>query len=178
MPSILGHGILSNERAAQLPHKSVAMSEVQERRDKVKVPKGLRLHQYANRYFHARNPMMFKRKGMASKLCVLRIAKKAMQLSGAVIADQNASSNWVRFLAPSQIDQLNLTAVFATDWRDDYEPAYWRKKSQKCAELLIPHVLPVDFIEGAYVVNAKAQKDLESTGFELPISIDADLFFH
>ena len=34
--SVLKHGILSNERAAKLPHRSVAMQEVQERRDLIR----------------------------------------------------------------------------------------------------------------------------------------------
>lgn len=54
--SVLLHGILSYERAARLPHHSVALQPVQDRRDKKHVPGGLKLHQYANLYFHARKP--------------------------------------------------------------------------------------------------------------------------
>ena len=74
IPSVLEHGILSNERALTLKHQSVAMQEVQDRRDKKKVPGGLKLHQYANLYFHARNPMLYKRKDEAIRICVLRIS--------------------------------------------------------------------------------------------------------
>lgn len=70
IPSVLAHGILSYELAARLPHRSVAMEEVQDKRDVKQVPGGLKLHQYANLYFHARNPMMYKRRGNASGLCV------------------------------------------------------------------------------------------------------------
>jgi hypothetical protein len=59
IPSVLEHGILSHERMASLPHRSVAMQGVQERRDLKQVPGGLKLHQYANLYFHARNPMLY-----------------------------------------------------------------------------------------------------------------------
>jgi hypothetical protein len=45
IPSVLKHGILSNERVAKLSHRSVAMQEVQERRDVKQVPRGLKLHQ-------------------------------------------------------------------------------------------------------------------------------------
>lgn len=58
VPSVLEHGILSYELAAKLAHHSVAMPEVQDLRDKKQVPGGLKLHQYANLYFHARNPML------------------------------------------------------------------------------------------------------------------------
>lgn len=46
------------------------MAEAQERRDRKQVPGGLRLHQYANLYFHARNPMLYARLTQASTLCV------------------------------------------------------------------------------------------------------------
>src|SRR6266702_230791 len=91
--SVILHGILSYERAAKLEHHSVAMQPVQDRRDQKQVPGGLRLHQYANLYFHARNPMMFKRLAEAPDLCVLRVSTEVLQLEGAVISDQNAASD-------------------------------------------------------------------------------------
>ncbi len=38
VPSILTHGILSHVRVRKLPHQSVAMPEIQDRRRKVRVP--------------------------------------------------------------------------------------------------------------------------------------------
>jgi hypothetical protein len=73
IPMVLKFGILSHEEAAKLPHDSVALSEIQERRDIKRVPGGLKLHQYANLYFSARNPMLFRRKNDAATLCVLRV---------------------------------------------------------------------------------------------------------
>jgi len=58
--SILTHGILSHRRASKLPHQSVAMPEIQDRRRKVQVPKARPLHEYVNLYICARNPMMYK----------------------------------------------------------------------------------------------------------------------
>src|SRR6266853_581300 len=91
IPSVLKHGILSNERATKLPHDSIAMQEVQERRDLKQVPRGLKLHQYANLYFHARNPMMNRRKADAADLCVLCVSLDVSQVEGVVSADCNAS---------------------------------------------------------------------------------------
>ena len=62
VPSIMREGLLSNERARRIRHRSIAMNEVQERRDNIKVPNGLRLHQYANVYFDPRNPMLSARR--------------------------------------------------------------------------------------------------------------------
>ena len=78
--SVMAHGILSYERAAKLQHRSVAMQPVQDRRDHKQVPGGLKLHQYANLYFHARNPMLFKRLNDAAELCVLRVSTQVLAI--------------------------------------------------------------------------------------------------
>jgi hypothetical protein len=116
-PSVVKHGILSNERAAKLPHRSVAMQEVQERRDLKQVPRGLKLHQYANLYFHARNPMLYKRKEHVTDLCVLCVSLDVLKIEGVVLADCNASSNYVRFLPPTPAYErfLDFDDIFASD---------------------------------------------------------------
>lgn len=60
LDSILGRGILSHNRAARLEHRSVALESVQDIRRGKSVPGGSTLHSYANLYFHARNPMMYR----------------------------------------------------------------------------------------------------------------------
>ena len=177
-PSVLQHGILSYERAAKLKHHSVALQPVQERRDQKQVPGGLKLHQYANLYFHARNPMMFRRKDEAHDLCVLSVSTDVLGLAGVVITDQNAASKWVRFLSPAQWSELRWDDIFASDWRHpDDEVAYWRHKSCKCAEVLVPQRVESRFVRGAYVIDGQAEQRLRGQGFGLPIRIDPVLFF-
>lgn len=178
IPSVLKHGILSHQRAAKLTHDSVAMEEVQDRRDLTQVPGGLKLHQYANLYFHARNPMLYKRKDEAAELCVLQVSTEVRNLDGVVFADCNASSGYVRFRPPHRWSELNLEAIFARDWRHPDDPiAYLRHKSQKCAEILVPHCVEPQFITGAYVVNDAARARLQELGFLLSVTIEPDLFF-
>ena len=178
IPSVLKLGILSNERAAKVEHYSVAMEEVQERRDVKHVPGGLKLHQYANLYFHARNPMLFKRKDAAATLCVLRVSTEVRHIDGVVFADRNASSDYVRFLHPRQEGVLDYDAIFAMDWRHANDPiAYYRHRSQKCAEVLVPHCVEPRFLTGAYAVDEAAEANLQSQGFGLPITINPEMFF-
>jgi hypothetical protein len=180
IPSVLKHGILSNERAAKLTHRSVAMQEVQERRDIKQVPRGLKLHQYANLYFHARNPMMYKRKADAEDLCVLCVSLDVLKVEGVVLADCNASSNYVRFLPPSPAYErfLDFDDIFALDWRHPDDPiAEMRHKSRKCAEVLVPHIVEPRFLIGARVVNSAVKSRLTALGFTLRIDIDPVLFF-
>ena len=122
---------------------------------------------------------MSRRRNEAHRLCVLRVSPEILNVPGAVIADQNAASKYVRFLAPDRLQYLNLEYVFARNWKhpgDQIEE--WRHSSAKCAEVLIPQRIPTEFLLGAYVLNGAARRQLEGHGFELPIQIDSDIFFH
>lgn len=174
--SVLQHGILSHELAAQLAHHSVAMQAMQDRRDIKTVPGGLKLHQYANLYFHARNPMLSVRR--SEEVCVLRISTQVLSLNGVAITDQNAASKYVRFYAPNQWQLLDFDDIFARDWtHPDDQIREWRHKSRKCAEVLVPHRVPPNMIAGAYVADNASLIALRSTGFALPITVDPDFFF-
>ena len=176
--SVLAHGILSYERAAKLQHHSVAMQPVQDKRDQKQVPGGLKLHQYANLYFHARNPMMFKRKDEAPNLCIVRVSTQVLDLSGTVISDQNAASDYVRFLHPKQWQLLAFDDIFAMDWRHPNDPiTYWRHKARKCAEVLVPQRVDSQLLTGAYVVDEAARGRLAGVGFTLPVTTSPVLFF-
>jgi hypothetical protein len=176
--SVLEHGILSYEQAAKLPHHSVAMQPVQEKRDQKNVPGGLRLHQYANLYFHARNPMMYKRLNEAANLSVLRVSTEVVGLNGTVLSDQNAASDYVRFLHPQQWQALDFDDIYAMDWRHPGDLiAFYRHRSRKCAEVLVPHVVDRNLLTGAYVVNDDAAARLVRSGCTLPVTVDPVLFF-
>jgi hypothetical protein len=176
--SVMDRGILSYERAAKIQHHSVALQPVQDRRDQKQVPGGLKLHQYANLYFHARNPMLFKRLAEAPNLCVLRVSTRVLELEGAVISDQNAASDYVRFLHPRQWRLLDFDAIYAMDWRHQGNPAaYYRHSSQKCAEVLVPQRVETRFLTGAYVVDDAARDRLEALGSALPVTANRVLFF-
>jgi hypothetical protein len=178
IPTVLKFGILSHERAAKISHQSVAMQEVQERRDQKHVPGGLKLHQYANLYFHARNPMLYKRKGEVANLCILRISIEVRHIVGVVMTDRNASSDYVRFLHPSQGAVLDYEAIFAMDWRHPNDQiAYYRHRSQKCAEVLVPHCVEPRYLIGAYVVDQTVASHLASLGFGLPVIVNPEMFF-
>ena len=174
--SVLANGILSHEQAAKLNHHSVAMQAMQDKRDLKTVPSGLRLHQYANLYFHARNPMLSVRRH--EDVCILRVSTVVLQIQGTVITDQNAASSYVRFYAPSQSRLLDFEDIYARDWKHpDDQIREWRHKSRKCAEVLVPHRVPANLLIGAYVVDESASTRLNQAGFGLPVSIDADFFF-
>jgi hypothetical protein len=61
-------------------HRSVAMAQIQDRTRLIRVPGGRPLHEYANLYICARNPMMFKRRSDHGALCVLRVSTAVLDL--------------------------------------------------------------------------------------------------
>ena len=178
IPSVLQRGILSYLQASKLPHADISMHEVQERRDRARILGGSTLHSYANVYFHARNPMMYKRQNNAEQLCVLRVSTEILKIQGVVVADQNAASDYVRFLTPCDIPLLNLDMIFADDWTHSNDKiAYLRHKSMKCAEVLVPNCIGVEYIVGAYVVNDVVAAKMRTTGFVKAIEVNPNLFF-
>lgn len=178
IPSILKLGLLSHERAKAIPHESIAMDEIQDRREHVLVPGGRPLHQYANLYFSARNPMMFKRKENHRSNCVLRFLPSVLDLQNVIVVDQNASSIHARFLpVPAGIEYLDRELIFARDWRHPDQREFWRRRSAKCAEVLVPDMVDSSYIAGFYVSCQEASEKLKSMAQGLPIAIDPDLFF-
>lgn len=92
LPSIVKHGILSHNRAAEVAHGSVAMEEIQTRRRDKRIPCARSLHDYANLYFDAHNPMLSRVRERNDTICVLRVDAGVLDLPGVIIADCNASS--------------------------------------------------------------------------------------
>jgi len=178
LPSILRLGILSHNRAKRIEHQSVAMNEIQDRRAKVIVPGGRRLHEYVNLYICARNPMMYKRQAQFKELCVLRVSPDVIDLPGVVITDGNASGDYVRFsAAPKGLAVVDRDWTFADDWRDPDEIQYFRKKAAKCAEVLVPDQVKADYIIGAYVACQESQESIKDLVKQLSVVINSHLFF-
>lgn len=150
--SILARGILSHNAATAVDHIDISASEIQDLRAEVVVPGGRRLHDYANLYFDARNPMMSRRRSKHDELCVLRVSCEVLDLPGVVVTDGNASSDYIRFgAAVDGLAFIDHELTFAEWWTDDDTDEYRRKKRARCAEVLVPNRVPPDFVIGAYV---------------------------
>ncbi|WP_181149152.1 DUF4433 domain-containing protein [Salinibacter sp. 10B] len=178
LPSILEHGILSHARVEEIDHESVADSEVQERRAEKRVPEGRPLHEYVNLYFHARNPMMYKRRGQHEDLCVLSVHKRILKQEGVVIADRNASSKYVRFgRGADDLEILDDQWVYARDWTHPSRIAYMEHRSVKCAEVLIPdHVAPTH-MRRIFVSCEESKERVKGIVEDLEVKVHSDLFF-
>jgi hypothetical protein len=178
VPSILEHGILSHQSAQDIEHQSVAMEEIQDRRARVVVPGGRRLHDYVNLYFHARNPMLYKLLAYRSSLCVLRVSADVLDLPEVVVADKNASSDYVRFAAaPDGLSIVDKELTFAEDWTHPDPIQGFRRKSARCAEVLVPHRVAPEHVQGAYVAHEAARQEMETRAPMIPVTVNRHLFF-
>jgi len=177
VPSILKHGILSHQKAASLAHRSVAMQEIQDRRAKIVIPgAGRRLHEYANLYICARNPMLYKRRH--EHICVLSIDSAVLDLKGVIVTDQNAAGDYVSFRpVPEGLRYVCKDLAFAEDWRDPDEIQYWRKKSAKCAEVLVPDRVGPEYIQHAYVASVEMKTQMDALNTGLDVRVDGHMFF-
>lgn len=179
VPSIMAQGILSHNAAAGLPHASVAMQTAQERRKDKQIPGARRLHDYANLYFDAHNPMLSARRAQNNELCVLRIDARVIDLPDVIIADINAASDMVRFFTvPMGLAAIDRDRLFDRFWIHRDDPLDERlHKWQKCAEVLVPDRVVPGSITGAYVAHAVAQTALQALNTGLPVSINPAMFF-
>ena len=178
VPSILEQGILSNRRAKQIQHESVAMQQIQDRRAKVVVPGGRRLHEYANLYICGRNVMLYLRKGRHHEICVLRVSTDVLDLPGVVVTDANASSDYVRFAAaPAGLAIVDREMTFAEYWTDSNQIVYYQKKAAKCAEVLVPDRVDRAFLTGAYVSCQDSLARMQGLNLDLALKVDPHLFF-
>jgi len=177
--SIMQHGILSNELSKKVPHDSLAMEEIQDKRKNKRIPGAKKLHEYANLYFDAHNPMLSKRRSQNNQICILRVNPSVLDLPDVIISDRNAASNWVRFNSVidglAGLDKNKIYAKYWTNANNRYD--LWEKKLIKCAEVLIPDRVETKYVIGAYVANQTALKALQKLGIQLTASIRNDIFF-
>jgi hypothetical protein len=178
LPSILRRGILSHNQAAKIKHKSIAEEGVQARRENKKIPgTHSHLHDYANLYFDAHNPMLSARRHLNNSICILIISKDVLELDEIIITDQNASRACRFMTLDDGLPLLDKEEVFAQFWINRYDPMEeYRLKGIKCSEVLVPVRVGVSLITGAYVANATALRLFQQVS-SLTVEIRPDIFF-
>lgn len=179
IPSILEHGILSHNLSLKLAHESIAMEEIQDRRRNKNIPgTRKRLHDYANLYFDAHNPMLSKCRRRNNEICILLIDSKVLELENIIVADRNAACDVVRFCSVSVgLRIINKEKLFARYWTHSNLYEQWEHKSVKCAEVLVPDRVKPKHIIGAFAANETALNAFKELECSLTVHIKSDIFF-
>jgi hypothetical protein len=178
LASIAEKGILSHRRATRVAHTSIALEDVQDRRKDKRVPNGRPLHEYANTYFDARNPMMSRRRDERHEIAVVRISPDVLDLDGVVITDGNAAADATRFFrSPEGLADLDEGAVYAEWWTDSDYWTYLEKKRMRCAELLVPDIIEPQYLLGCYVLDADGVSACQEIAPNLEAVVRGHVFF-
>jgi hypothetical protein len=179
--SICQKGILSHALAKQLPHTSIAKSEVVELRKKKSVPQGRPLLEYVNLYFNPRNPMMYKVTDGGARIddiCLLKVGPNILMSAGVVITDGNAASSYTRFYpSPAGLASLKRDEIFITSWNDEDPVRRFRLKSTTCSEVLVPDCIEPRFILEAILPGTEMVKTVYGKTGAMELTTDKTLFF-
>jgi hypothetical protein len=181
VPSVLVDGILSHERAMAIAHASFAMEEVQARRATVRVPDGTRygrpLHEYANLYVHARNVTMWVRRAEHQDLVVFCVDPAVLDIPGATVTDKSAAAFPGWGAGRDGLQMLVKERVFTDDWRDPDPFVQARQRKERCAEVLIPDMVPPEYLRAIRVSCTPTAARVQAMTSTLPVMVDARLFF-
>ena len=177
VPSILKRGILSHNKSRNINFCDISERGVQELRAKKKIPgTNKSLHDYANLYFDAHNPMLSARRSENDKICVLRIKNIVLNIDGVIITDKNAARECWFKTVDEGLPLLNKDEIYATSWIYDNPIKQDKHKGIKCAEVLFPDCVHPDYIIGAYVANSIAFENLCNLS-DINVIIKSKLFF-
>lgn len=157
LPSILERGILSHNRAAGVPHVSVADPGINKNRGRIRFRDNATVHDCANLYFNAQNAMLYRvllearERGNGDVICVIGVSNRVLWLAKDVL-DGNAAvahTRKVEASVPGHV-MIDRSRVHRTSWyhadksvADEYERCMM-------AEVLIRETVPPQYIERVY----------------------------
>lgn len=181
LPSILEKGILSHERIEkeQVRSTHIYNADIVNRRKEKSTPDQKSLWNYANLYFQARNPMMYRvvhEKGVKD-LAVVSVNKKILQTPNIFITDGNAANAPTQFYFPS--DGLKILQqqwkIVQNEWWNTLDGS----KRKIMAECLVPNNVSPEFINSVYVADEETQSRLSRMVGSRSISVipEPKMFF-
>jgi hypothetical protein len=181
VPSMLRHGILSHASVLEreVHYRAIYDSEIVSNRQGKLAPDGQSLWQFANVYFQARNPMMYRvvhEKGK-NDLAVIGLNNSVLNLPGVFITDGNAANIGTNFYR-----QREGMSALAETW-DIITGEWWNSmdgsKRKIMAECLVPGNIPSEYIHSVYVANQKIADELRLAigPSRIPVVPEPNLFF-
>jgi len=165
IPSILNRGVLSHERihAAGIEFKHVYNEDIVEKRKEIKAPNGRSLWTFANLYFNARNPMLYKLKcdGLLDNIAILGISTEILNRNDIYVTTGNAAHTQSDILPISSARKILPKIIKETD------KVYWGEadgsKRKIMAECLVPDVVPSNLLTSIYVASYEAIYKIKKT---------------
>ncbi|MGA3315404.1 MAG: DarT ssDNA thymidine ADP-ribosyltransferase family protein [Candidatus Korobacteraceae bacterium] len=181
LASILKDGILSHQYVEdhQVKYVPIYDADIVGNRKQKKTPTGQSLWEYANVYFQARNPMLYRvlHEKNPSDIAVIAVQPGVLRCSGAYITDGNAAN------APTEFYGLEdgLKAIFE-NWKT-ITGEWWNSvdgsKRKIMAECLVPVRIPPDMIHSVYVADHKTADQVRAaiSSTSIPVIPEPTIFF-
>jgi O-acetyl-ADP-ribose deacetylase (regulator of RNase III) len=162
IPSILAKGILSHKLVEdqQISYTPIYDQQIVTNRREKTAPNGKSLWDFANLYFQARNPMLYRviREKKKKSLVILGIRPQILDLPGVFISTGNAASHLSDFFPAQEglkvIKQMHN--IINNEWWKEEDGS----KRKIMAECLIPDSIPPEYISSVYVPDNDVAKTL------------------
>lgn len=163
LPSILRAGILSHLLVQQRGLESVSIYDediVRSKKDRI-LPDGRSLWSFANVYFQARNPMLYRvlHEWDASEIAVVGVKPSVLSMPGAYIALGNAASRITPIL-PAAEGRRELVRIWPII-QSEYWDARDGSKRTIMAECLVPDHIPPEAIHSVFVANHEEAEEFK-----------------
>jgi hypothetical protein len=181
IPSILKQGILSHAliEGQHIKFTPIYDSQIVAHRHHRITPDGKNLWDFANLYFQARNPMLYRVMQAKGKdeIAVLGIRPSVLKLPHALVSTGNAASAPSQILpAPEGIKEINkIWQTITSEW--------WREedgsKRKIMSECLLPDRVHPEQIHTVYVSNHGMVDKVKQTieAFNIPVIPEPNMFF-
>ena len=142
-----------------------------------------KVQSYVSVFFNGNNSAL-KNLLQTDELCILRIDPRVTEYPDLIVTDRGVTQEGVSFYhLANALPYLNFSVINDRHgWTDKKASlAENRLRSfQRCAQLLVPNVLPDHFITGIYVVSERvkaAVKALFTRELHIPVIVHPRLFF-
>lgn len=161
--SIVSRGILSHRRveAAHIPFTPIYDEAIVASRGERTTAEGKSLWEYANVYFQARNPMMYRviHEKPIHDLVVIGVRPNVLELPNALVTDGNAASSSTQLFSAAE----GLPVIYG-QWKV-IQSEWWNEmdgsKRKIMAECLVPDCIPPEYIDTIYVPDHEAKTRVE-----------------
>ena len=184
LPSILGLGILSHRK---IEEQDVQFTQIYDagivaNRQRIMVPGGNSLWEFANLYFQPRNPMLYRVISEKDKnnIAIVSVNPQILDTPGALVSIGNAASQLSDILPVAEGIKIitdEIWDVITSDW--------WREengsKRKIMSECLVPDSVPPGFIHTAYVVSHQVADKVKTlvrpSAPKIPVIPEPHMFF-
>ncbi len=181
LESILKNGIFSHERISMegINHAKIYDNNIVVNRSEILTPDGKDLWAYANIYLQPRNPMLYRviSEIGVDKIAILGIKKTVLDIPNIFVSNGNAASSY------SEIKPIKELKKTYREIRKDLQREYWLwqdgSKRKIMAEILIPDLVPAEYINSIYVANSVVRDEAKSkiSTSKVPIIPEPMMFF-